>query len=116
MSEYNPNLVPWLRAAQERGGKGSVELDARSIGRTADEIERQAKRIEELEAEVHGLQALNGELGNLVSGALHDLEAIARGRGGAGERIESISYAGQAAVLLSKAWQEAEVLASQEKE
>jgi hypothetical protein len=35
MTEHNPNLVPWLRAAQERGGKGTVELDARSIGRVA---------------------------------------------------------------------------------
>ena len=39
MTEHNPNLVPWLRAAQERGGKGAVELDARSIGRVADWIE-----------------------------------------------------------------------------
>ena len=45
MTEYDPNLVPWLRAAQERGGKGTVELDARSIGRVAD-------RIEALEAKV----------------------------------------------------------------
>lgn len=37
----NPNTIPWLRSLAEKGGKGGVtNVDARSLGRVADEIER----------------------------------------------------------------------------
>lgn len=40
----NPNTVPWLRSLAEKGGKGVVDnIDARSLGRIADEIEQLRK-------------------------------------------------------------------------
>jgi hypothetical protein len=35
------DIVEWLRGLAERGGKGAVNnIDARALGRAADEIER----------------------------------------------------------------------------
>ena len=35
------NLVQWLRSLAEKGGKGTVDnIDARALGRCADEMER----------------------------------------------------------------------------
>lgn len=43
MTISNPNMVPWLRSLAEKGGKGGVtNVDARSLGRVADELERQS--------------------------------------------------------------------------
>jgi len=45
-------IVPWLRGLAERGGRGVVNnIDARSLGRVADEIERLRTEIKQLGAE-----------------------------------------------------------------
>jgi hypothetical protein len=72
MTEHNPNLVPWLRAAQERGGKGTVELDARSIGRVADwteALESELNRVTDRLLERDRMVAeLEGALNRIATG------------------------------------------------
>jgi len=45
----NNSYIPWLRAMAKKGGKGGCDnVDARGLGRVADEIERLATRVKEL--------------------------------------------------------------------
>jgi hypothetical protein len=44
------DFVPWLRGLAELGGKGVVHnIDARSLGRVADEIERLTEERDRIE-------------------------------------------------------------------
>lgn len=44
------DYVGWLRGLAEKGGKGSIDtVDARSLGRIADDMERLQRRVAALE-------------------------------------------------------------------
>jgi hypothetical protein len=70
------NFVPWLRGLADKGGKGVVNnIDARCLGRVADELERLAAQEKDYRNLTQSLLDMGG--GDSVSsppnpGAKHD--------------------------------------------
>ena len=77
------DFVPWFRGLAEHGGKGVVNnIDARCLGRAADEIESLRERLEFAEFEWRRATAALQKIADLVDSEagepLDDAIAIAR--------------------------------------
>ena len=67
----NQQTIDWLRGLAEKGGKGVVNnIDARSLGRIADELERLTARENDYLNLTRSLLDMGG--GDLVSGSGSD--------------------------------------------